>query len=141
MLLAADTQYAIGTFDGTTFTPSKVDYQGIWVAGSMLHKLIATFPLLMVDAFKSVGFKLKPRACLSINRLTVPIEMNLISTEDGPRLRYSPVTELQSLRSKTYQPIVTELKPGDANPFKMLRLLIELRMEFEPSSDAVLKST
>ena len=33
--------------------------------------------------------------------MTVPLELQLISTADGPRLTFTPVKELAQLRAKT----------------------------------------
>jgi levanase/fructan beta-fructosidase len=49
-------------------------------------------------------------------------------------MTFTPVKELETLRTKTHRPDVKTMKPGDANPFDAIRAeLVEVRVEFEPS--------
>ena len=140
VLLAADTQYAIGTFDGTTFTPEQSRLPGQLGRGFYAPQTYSDIPTVDGRRIQVGWFQTETKGMPFNQSMTIPIEMNLVSTTDGPRLAYSPVAELQSLRTKTHQPSVTELKQGDTNPFKDVRAdLVELRMEFEPSADAVLE--
>jgi sucrose-6-phosphate hydrolase SacC (GH32 family) len=65
--------------------------------------------------------------------MTVPLELKLTQTDDGPRMTFSPVKELEVLRMKTHRPNVKSLKPGDKNPLDAISAeLVEVRVEFEP---------
>jgi fructan beta-fructosidase len=65
--------------------------------------------------------------------MTIPLELKLISTPDGPRLTFTPVKELESLRTRTHQVPATALGPGQPNPLAGVAAdLVELRAEFEP---------
>jgi fructan beta-fructosidase len=65
-------------------------------------------------------------------QMTIPSELTLLSTEDGPRLRLNPIKELQILRKKTHQWNNILLKP-DANPLAGLQGdLFDLEAEFKP---------
>ena len=69
--------------------------------------------------------------------LSLPLELKLLSTPDGPRLAWQPVAELSRLREKTFAAKTKTLKPGDANPLaKAHGELLELRAEFEPGADS-----
>jgi sucrose-6-phosphate hydrolase SacC (GH32 family) len=65
--------------------------------------------------------------------MTVPLELKLISTADGPRMTFTPVRELEALRAKTHRLDIPALKPGDKNPLEAVNAeLVEVRVEFEP---------
>jgi sucrose-6-phosphate hydrolase SacC (GH32 family) len=65
--------------------------------------------------------------------MTIPLELGLTQTDDGPRLTYTPAKELEVLRAKTHQFEPMLLRPGDKNPLDSVRAeLIELRAELEP---------
>ena len=66
--------------------------------------------------------------------MTIPLELKLMSTEDGPRLTWTPVRELETLRSKSHRFKSLKLEPQAANPLDAIRAeLVEIRVEFEPS--------
>ncbi len=65
--------------------------------------------------------------------MTVPLELSLASTADGPRLTFTPVKELEALRAQSHRFEPMTLEPGDRNPLAAVRAeLVELRAEFEP---------
>ena len=67
--------------------------------------------------------------------MTVPLELKLTQTDDGPRLTYLPVQELEVLRAKTHRFDPMTLKPGTKNPLDAIRTeLVEVRVEFEPGA-------
>ena len=70
--------------------------------------------------------------------MSLPMELSLRTTPDGPRLAWLPVEELTALRSRTLVKSSGERKPGD-NPLTGARgELIEIRAEFEPGPSSVL---
>src|SRR4029453_14244139 len=65
--------------------------------------------------------------------MTVPLELRLTQTDDGPRLTFTPAKELETLRAKTHRFEAMTLKPGDKNPLDDIRAeLLEVKVEFEP---------
>ncbi|MEN9555178.1 MAG: hypothetical protein RLZZ232_1464, partial [Planctomycetota bacterium] len=80
---------------------------------------------------------------MSFNQsMTIPLELKLVSTADGPRMTFTPVKELESLRGKTSTLQPMTLKPGDRNPLGDVDAeLLELRTEIDPgdASEIVLK--
>ena len=65
--------------------------------------------------------------------MTIPLELKLVSTPDGPRMTYTPVREMEVLRRKSHRIASLSLNPGDANPLSgVTGELLELRTEFEP---------
>ncbi len=80
---------------------------------------------------------------MSFNQsMTIPLELRLTKTDEGPRLSFTPVKELESLRSKSRRLEVGALGPGDDNPFAFADAeLVEIRAEFEadPGADVVFR--
>jgi fructan beta-fructosidase len=69
--------------------------------------------------------------------MTVPLELQLLSTVDGPRLAFTPVKELAKLRAKTHRVKAGTLTSTSANPLaKVNAELVELRAEFTPTADS-----
>ncbi len=67
--------------------------------------------------------------------MTVPLELRLISTADGPRLTFTPAKELAKLRAKTHRVKAGTLTPASSNPLAQVNAeLVELRAEFTPAA-------
>ena len=65
--------------------------------------------------------------------MTIPLELKLVSTKDGPLMTWTPVKELDSLRTRSYRLDPMTLKPNDANPLASLKAeLVDVEAEFEP---------
>jgi sucrose-6-phosphate hydrolase SacC (GH32 family) len=65
--------------------------------------------------------------------MTIPLELNLTSTPEGPRLTRKPVKELQSLRIRSWSFAPATLNAESADPLANVKAeLVELRAEFEP---------
>ncbi|MEI6566777.1 MAG: GH32 C-terminal domain-containing protein, partial [Verrucomicrobiota bacterium] len=67
--------------------------------------------------------------------MSIPLELRLLTTQEGPRLTWTPVRELNSLHttSKTFKP--GTLGPESGNPLSgMVAELVELQAEFEPGA-------
>jgi sucrose-6-phosphate hydrolase SacC (GH32 family) len=65
--------------------------------------------------------------------MTVPLELGLTQTGDGPRMTFAPVKELEKLRTKTHKFEPLSLKPGEKNPLDAIQAeLVEVQVEFEP---------
>ena len=65
--------------------------------------------------------------------MTIPMELKLTTTLEGPRLTWTPVKELASLRARTHQFHPMTLHADTPNPLAGVKAeLVELRAEFEP---------
>ena len=65
--------------------------------------------------------------------MTLPLELKLTATPDGPRLTRSPVKELAALRGKSHRFDGATVQPGAANLLADVKAeLIEVNAEFEP---------
>ncbi len=68
-------------------------------------------------------------------QFTVPVELTLHSTDEGPRMRMNPVKELETLRAKTHQWKDLTLKAGE-NPLAGIQGdLFDVEVEFEPAAN------
>jgi sucrose-6-phosphate hydrolase SacC (GH32 family) len=71
--------------------------------------------------------------------MSLPLELELLETPDGPRLTWQPVRELERLRARSHETSGLELAPGAANPLgSATGELVEVRADFSPDPKAVL---
>lgn len=121
VLTAANSEYAIGTFDGTTFAPETSNLPGDRGRGFYAAQTYSDVP----DGRRiQIGWCQAPSPGMPFNQLqSLPSELTLRSTPEGARLRREPVRELASLRDG----------PNQSDSHANLRAeLIELRAEIEP---------
>lgn len=131
VLQAANGEYAIGSFDGVTFTPEEQKLPGHRGRGFYAAQTFSDVP----DGRRiQIGwFQTETKGMPFNQSMTIPYALGLAATPEGPRLTCTPVRELTSLRARSYQREETILRPGDANPLAAMRAeLVELRAEFEP---------
>ena len=135
VLTAADSNYAIGTFDGTTFTPEKTHLRGHRGRGFYAAQTFSDVPGRRVQ----IGwFQTETRGMPFNQSMTIPLELKLTATADGPRMTWTPVKELASLRTKSHRFDVPTLAPDAANPLAAVRAeLVEVNAEFEPGEAEV----
>ena len=131
VLLGADSRYAVGSFDGIRFTAEQTNLPGHRGKGFYAAQSFSDVP----DGRRIfIGWWQTETKGMPFNQsMTVPLELKLTQTDDGPRMTFSPVKELEVLRMKTHRPNVKSLKPGDKNPLDAISAeLVEVRVEFEP---------
>lgn len=131
VLIAADSNYAIGEFDGKKFIPDSTHLPGHRGKGFYAAQSFSDVP----DGRRIfIGWWQTETTGMPFNQsMTVPLELKLTQTDDGPRLTFSPVKELQTLRTQTHTFDAKSLKPGDKNPLESVSAeLVEVRAEIEP---------
>lgn len=131
VLLAADSAYAIGSFDGNQFFPDATRLRGHRGKGFYAAQSFSDVP----DGRRIfIGWWQTETKGMPFNQsMTVPLELKLTQTDDGPRMTFAPVKELEALRTKTHGLDVKSLKPGDRNPLDAISAeLVEVRAEIEP---------
>lgn len=123
VLNAANSEYAIGTFDGTTFKPEVSRLPDVRGVGFYAAQTFSDLP----DGRRiQIGWLQAPSPGMSFNQLqSLPYELTLKSTKDGPRLHRAPAKELLSLRNGSNQ---------SSNIANFRSELVELRTEFAPAS-------
>jgi sucrose-6-phosphate hydrolase SacC (GH32 family) len=136
VLMGANTEYAVGTFDGTKFTPEAARLPGHRGKGLYAPQTFSDIPA--ADGRRiQIGWFQTPTPGMPFSQsMSLPLELRLTATPDGPRLTWTPVKELETLRTKTHQVPAATLEPGGANPLADVRAeLVELRAEFEPPAE------
>ena len=135
VLTAADSDYMVGTFDGTNFVPETVKWKGQRGRGFYAAQTFSDIP--SSDGRRiQIGWFQTPTPGMPFNQsMTVPLYLRLTRTGEGPRLTWTPVEELSKLRAGAHRFSGVQLKPGEPDPLAGLKAeLVELRAELEPNT-------
>ena len=141
VMIMIDGSYIIGTFDGHMFrtlagnpaeTSDRVmslviqgNYYATQTWHNMPHDRRVQIAWMRSDGYPGMPFN---------QQMTIPSEFTLHSTDDGLRLRMSPIRELAALRTKTHELTDVILRAGE-NPLSGLKGdIFDLEVEFEPST-------
>lgn len=132
VLTAANSEYAVGTFDGVKFTPEVTSLPGQRGRGFYAAQTYSDEPQ---HRRIQIGWFQAPSPGMSFNQcMTVPLELTLRPTPDGPRLAWWPVKEVKTLRRETQTFIQQPLKAGE-NPLANVRgELFDIDAAIEPGS-------
>ena len=123
VLTAANSEYAVGTFDGAKFTAETKKLPGVRGRGFYAAQTFSDIP--QSDGRRiQIGWCQAPSPGMPFNQSqSLPSELTLRSTPAGVRLHRQPVKELASLRDG----------PNQADSLANFRAeLIELRADFTP---------
>jgi len=133
VLTAANSEYAVGTFEGTTFRPEHSRLPGHRGRGFYAAQTFSDIPKRDGRRIQIGWFQTETKGMPFNQSMTVPFELKLISTPEGPRLTHTPVKELETLRVKSHRFPSSTLVPGGPNPLEAVHAeLIEMRAAFEP---------
>lgn len=138
VLLGANSDYAIGDFDGKRFLPDATRLKGHRGRGYYAAQSFSDVP----DGRRIfIGWWQTETKVMPFNQsMTVPLELALKQTDDGPRLTFAPAKELQSLRAHTHEVVSSATKeliqsPDSPNPLRDVSAeLVELEIEFKPDA-------
>ncbi|MDN3656562.1 glycoside hydrolase family 32 protein [Ferruginibacter paludis] len=141
ILTGANTQYATGTFDGTTFTPEQQRLQEQHGRDFYAPQTFSNVP----DGRRiEIGWwrTNTEKDDMTFNQsMSLPLEHKLVQTPEGIRLIRMPVKEVEGLRSKAYKLGKLSVKENGINPLKNIHIeLAELHIDVEPgkASEVVL---
>jgi sucrose-6-phosphate hydrolase SacC (GH32 family) len=136
VLFGANSEYAIGSFDGKTFLPEATRLPGHRGRGFYAAQTFSDIPPEQHGRRILMGwFQTETKGMPFNQSMTVPLNLNLVSTEDGPRLTFRPVPELETLRRATFDVAPLTLEPASANPLAALEdELLELQATFAPGT-------
>ncbi len=131
VLTAASSEYMVGRFDGATFTPETPKLKGHLGRG---YYAAQTFSHEPKGRIVQIGWFQTATPGMPFNQsMSLPNELRLVETAGGLRMTWTPVRELEALRSKTHRIGPVALKDGAANPLAGIAAeLVELRAEIEP---------
>ncbi len=144
VMILIDGSYIVGEFDGHTFCtlagqPAVTDdrirslvTQGDFYATMTWHNMPEDRRVQITWMHSR-----KPYPGMPFNQqMTVPSELTLHSSDEGPRLRMNPIQELETLRIRSHEWTDLILKQTE-NPLSGVRGdLLDLEVEFEPSEGA-----
>lgn len=132
VLTAASSDYMVGAFDGVKFTPETPKLKGHLGRGFYAAQTYAGIPA--EDGRRiQIGWLQAGSPGMPFNQaMSIPLELTLHATAEGPRLRWQPVRELAALRANTHAIGSVDLPPGGPNPLAGIDgELVELRVELE----------
>ncbi len=140
VLTAASSDYMIGQFDGKKFTPETPKLKGHQGRGFYAAQTFSHDPQGRVI---QIGWLQTATRGMPFNQsMSLPNELKLLATLEGPRLTWTPVKELETLRVSSHRLGPLSLAPGAANPLAGLKgELFEIRAEFTPGPATVLTFT
>jgi len=139
-LTAANSDYMLGAFDGATFTPATPVLKGHRGRG---YYAAQTFSHEPGGRVVQIGWFQTATPGMPFNQsMSLPNELRLAETAEGPRMTWTPVRELESLRAKSHRIGPVALAEGGANPLAGISAeLVELRAEIEPGGAAEIAFT
>ncbi len=133
VLTAANGEYAIGTFDGAVFKPEERKLPGHRGRGLYAAQTFSDIPPSDGRRIQIGWFQTETKGMPFNQSMTIPLELGLASTPEGPRMTFAPVKELASLRAKSHRIRRATLEPDGGNPLAGIRAeLVEIRAELEP---------
>ncbi|MCU1275232.1 MAG: hypothetical protein JWO48_2663, partial [Bryobacterales bacterium] len=132
VLTAASSDYMVGSFDGKKFVPETPKLKGH--RGRAFYAAQTFSDLPAADGRRiQIGWFQAPAPGMPFNQaMTVPLELKLLGTSDGPRLSWTPVKELESLRGESKKIGPIDVKEGDDPLAGASGELLDMRMDFEP---------
>jgi fructan beta-fructosidase len=135
VLLGADSTYGIGTFDGTRFVPELSRLPGHRGRGFYAPQTFSDIPEQDGRRIQIGWWQTETRGMSFNQSMTIPLELRLTKTDQGPRMTWTPVRELESLRGQAHHVDIESLSPDGPNPLAKIRAeLVELRAVFEPEN-------
>ncbi len=139
VLSGADSDYMVGTFDGKSFAPETPKLKGSQGRGFYAAQTFIDDPKSRVI---QIGWLQSSTPKMPFNQaMSVPLELKLLATDNGPRLAWSPAQELASLRTKSHHFGPLTVKPGDRPVQGVASELIEVRADFATDNAAVVTFT
>lgn len=139
VLTGANSQYAIGTFDGKTFSPEQ---ERLFSQHGRDYYAAQTFSDEPKGRRVEIGWwrTHTNQGASSFNQsMSIPMELKLKTTKDGVKLVRTPVIETQNLRGTATEIVNQELTPGMVNPLAGVKAeTAEIKLTLVPSSDTKL---
>lgn len=135
VLMAANSEYALGTFDGSTFTQEQGPINGYNGRGFYAPQTFSDIP--MKDGRRlQIGWMQAESNGMPFNQaMTIPLELELLETPSGLRVARKPAREMATLRSLPWTVKDISLTPLTANPLAArYGEHVEVDFTFEPET-------
>jgi sucrose-6-phosphate hydrolase SacC (GH32 family) len=134
VLTAASSEYMVGSFDGEKFTPETPKLPGHRGKGFYAAQTFSDIPASDGRRIQ-IGWLQAPSPGMPFNQcMSVPLELKLISTSDGPRLTWVPIALPPP---RFLNPTGIDLSPGHEMSLNgMTNGLLQVTSEFEPGVDS-----
>ncbi len=128
VVFAADAQYAVGQFDGRTFTPEHEGKHRVHYGDYFASQTFSNPPddRCIQIGWARINFPEMPFT----QTFTFPHRLTLRKTPDGIRMFATPVREIARLRTKTHAAAGGELAPDSPRGVEVSGELFEIRAEF-----------
>ena len=134
VLSAADGQYAVGAFDGRTFTPESECLSGHWGSAYYAAQTFDNAPggrRILIPWLRAPSPGMPFNQCMGL-----PQELGLSHTSGGVRMVRRPIVELAALRERSVSFGPVDLATGSGNPLVAFRAKeIELHVACTLASD------
>jgi len=139
LLAGASSEYMLGSFDGEKFTPETPKLPGHRGKGFYAAQTFSDIPAAADGRRIQIGWLQAPSPGMSFNQcMSLPLDLKLISTSEGPRLAMTPVGEVLALDDSTTSAKLS-LQPGQTKSLiKNETGLFKMIAEFEPGADSVM---
>jgi fructan beta-fructosidase len=137
VISGANTEYAIGTFDGVKFTAETAKLPGHRGRGYYAPQTFSDEPK---GRRIQIGWLHTATRGMPFNQsMSIPLELSLVSTSEGTRLACNPAKELEGLRARTHDIPLSTAREGEANPLSDIKgELFDILAEFSPGDAAEL---
>jgi len=129
VVFAADAEYAVGDFDGKTFTPEHKGKLRLHHGNYYASQLFSDAP----DGRRiQIGWAKISMGDSPFNQtFSFPTELSLRTTKDGVRMFGEPVTEIKKIYGKRLEVAKKPLVPGQPIALETSGALFDIRAEFE----------
>jgi sucrose-6-phosphate hydrolase SacC (GH32 family) len=136
VLTAANSDYMLGKFDGEKFMPETPILKGHRGKGFYAAQTFSDIPASDGRRIQ-IGWLQAPSPGMPFNQcMSLPMDLKLFSTSDGPRLAWQPILLKSQRGTETNARI---LKPGEEAVAQGNDGVLDLRAEFEPGADSEVK--
>jgi fructan beta-fructosidase len=129
IVFGADAEYAIGDFDGKTFTPEHKGKHRLHYGSYYASQLFSDAP---DDRRIQIGWAKIGMGDSPFNQtFSFPTELSLRTTKDGVRMFGEPVKEIDKIYGKRLEVAKKSLVPDKPVALKTSGALLDIRAEFE----------
>lgn len=131
VVYAADGEYAIGNFDGKTFTPEsgkhRFNFGNCFYASQTFSDIPEEDGRRIQIAWGTIGHPEMPFN----QQMNFPVELTLRNTPEGPRLYAGPVKEIEVLRTDSLSRRNLTIPPGETIIEEVRDTLLDIEVCFQ----------